>query len=173
MDDLPLLLDAQYRGTFACPQCAAVQTLQLSPTAPGGRLRVGVHPTTLACQCGAVVSLRCDVRRHPRTSVQLQGTLSNPYTRAPLSTMVITSLSVHGLGFRLIPPCRVRKGANYTVSFHLDDAEQSCIDAVIVIRRLDGPMVGATFYPEDAYNYVLDFYISDYLSQALDAPLCE
>jgi len=172
MDDLPITLDAQSRGTFVCPQCATVQTIQFTPPSPAGGLRGGVPHTTLACRCGAVVSFRCDVRRHPRTTVQLQGTLSDAYTGTPLSTMMISSLSVHGLGFRLIPPCRVRKGTRYIVCFHLDDAEQSRIDATIVIRRIDGPMVGATFYPEDAYNYALDFYISDYLPNALDAPLC-
>lgn len=170
MDYLHILLDAQSRGTLVCPQCAAVQTINLREQYPQMCTMIGEKRATLPCRCGAGVPVWFEVRRQPRTPVQLQGTLSDHQTGALLGTMVITSLSVSGLGFRVVSPRRLYRGARYTACFHLDDAEQSYIEATIIIRRVANSTVGATFYPEDAYNYALDFYVSDYLADELDVP---
>ena len=100
-----------------------------------------------------------DLRRHPRKTVQLRGTLGDPQTGTSLSDTVVSSPSVHGLGFKLATALSLHIGERYTTSFGLDDAELSLIQEAIIIRRLQGLTVGATFYPDEQYNYALDFYV--------------
>jgi hypothetical protein len=120
---------------------------------------LGKRSVTTTCRCGAIFAAYFDLRRHPRKAVQLQGTLSDLQTGAPLNTIGIFSLSVHGLGFALASALCLHIGARYTTSFRLDDAEHSLIQEDIVIRRFEGLTVGAMFYPDEQYNYALDFYV--------------
>jgi hypothetical protein len=159
MECIHIYLDAQYIGTMACPQCRTRRVVNIPQQCPQILAVVGKHSVTTTCRCGAIFAAYFDLRRHPRKAVQLQGTLVDFQTGAPLSDMVVSSLSVHGLGFELATALRLHIGERYTASFRLDDAEQSLIQEYIVIRRLEGRAVGATFYPDEQYNYDLDFYV--------------
>ena len=67
----------------------------------------------------------------------------------PSSDTVIFSLSADGLGFTLATALSLHIGERYATSFGLNDAEQSLIQECIIIRRLQGLTVGATFYPDE------------------------
>ena len=159
MECVHIYLDAQYMGTMACPQCRTRRVVHVPQQCPQVLPVIGKRHATVTCRCGAIFEAFFDLRRHLRKEVQLQGTLGDPQTSAPLSAIVISSLSVHGLGFRLATALSLPIGERYTTSFRLDDAEQSLIQECIVIRRLAGLTVGATFYPDEQYNYALDFYV--------------
>jgi hypothetical protein len=159
MECIHIHLDAQYVGTMACPQCRTRRVVNIPEQCPQILAVVGKQSVTTTCRCGAIFAAYFDLRRHPRKAVQLRGTFVDPQTGAPLSDMVVSSLSVHGLGFGLVTALRLHIGERYTASFHLDDAEQSLIREFIIIRRLQGRTVGATFYPDEQYNYALDFYV--------------
>jgi hypothetical protein len=105
------------------------------------------------------VQVQLDLRRHPRKAVQLRGTLGTLESYTKLSDMVITSVSVHGVGFVLAHPLHLQIGERYTARFRLDDAEQSRIHEPMVIRRLQGATVGAEFIPAEQYHHALDFYV--------------
>jgi hypothetical protein len=159
MESIQVYLDAQYVGTMACPQCRTHRVVNVPQQCPQVLPVAGKRNVTVTCRCGAIFATYFDLRRHLRKAVQLRGTLGAPQTGAPLSDIVIFSLSVHGLGFTLVTALSLRIGERYTTSFRLDDAEQSLIREFIIIRRLQELTVGATFYPDEQYNYALDFYV--------------
>jgi hypothetical protein len=159
MECIHIYLDAQQVGIMACPQCRTRRVVNVPQQCPQILAVVGKRSVTTTCRCGAIFAAYFDLRRHPRKAVQLRGTLGDPQTSASLSDIVISSLSVHGLGFTLVTAPSLHIGERYTTSFRLDDAEQSLIQECIIIRRLQGFMVGATFYPDEQYNYALDFYV--------------
>jgi hypothetical protein len=159
MDCIHIYLDAQHVGTMACPQCRTRRVVNVPQQCPQILAVIGKRSVTTTCRCGAIFASYFDLRRHPRKAVQLRGTLGDPHTGTPLSDTAIFSLSVHGLGFTLATALSLHIGQRYTTSFGLDDAEQSLIQEFIIIRRLQGLTVGATFYPDEQYNYALDFYV--------------
>ena len=159
MECIHIYLDAQYVGTMACPQCRTSRVVNVPRQCPQVLAVIGKRSVTTTCRCGAIFAAYFDLRRHPRKAVQLRGTLGDPQTGTPLSDTVIFSLSVHGLGFTLTTALSLHIGERYSTSFGLDDAELSLIQESIIIRRLQGLTVGATFYPDEQYNYALDFYV--------------
>ena len=159
MECIYIYLDAQYVGTMACLQCRTRRVVNIPQQCPQVLPVVGKRSFTTTCRCGAIFAAYFDLRRHLRKAVQLRGTVGDPQTDIHLSAIVISSLSVHGLGFTLATAPSLHIGECYTTSFRLDDAEQSLIQECIIIRRLQGCTVGATFYPDEQYNYALDFYV--------------
>jgi hypothetical protein len=159
MERIHIYLDAQYVGTMACPQCRTRRVVNVPQQCPQVLTVIGKRSVTTTCRCGAIFATYFDLRRHPRKAVQLRGMLGDPQTGTPMSDTVIFSLSVHGLGFTLATALSLHIGERYTTSFGLDDAEQSLIQDCIIIRRRQGLTVGATLYPDEQYNYALDFYV--------------
>jgi len=159
MERIRIYLDDQYVGTMVCRQCGIQRTVNLRQQCPHVLDLTGVKRATITCRCGTVFQAQFALRRHPRKVVQLRGELVDPQTCTKLSDMVISSLSVQGLGFVLAANLRLQVGEVYTASFRIDDVEQSRIHEPILIRRFQGNMVGAEFYPVEQYNYALDFYV--------------
>src|SRR4030095_11272130 len=159
MECVHIYLDAQYVGTMACPQCRTRRVVKVSQQCPQVLAVIGKRSVTTTCRCGAIFAAYFDLRRYPRKAAQLRGTLGDPQTGTPLSDTVIFSLSVHGLGFTLATALSLHIGERYSASVGLDDAELSLVQESIIIRRLQGLTVGATFYPDEQYNYALDFYV--------------
>jgi len=161
MECIHIYLDAQYVGMMVCPQCRTRRVVNVPRQCPHILPVVGKRNITTTCRCGAIFAAYFDLRRHLRKAVQLRGTLGDLQTGAPVCDIVISSLSVHGLGFAFAATLCPHVGERYTTSFRLDDADQSLIQESIIIRRLLGLTAGATFYPDEQYNYALDFYVYD------------
>lgn len=159
MECIPLYLNAQAVGILVCPQCGAQRTVNLRQRCPQVLTIVGEKRATITCRCGAVFQVLVDMRGHPRKAVQLHGALIDPKDCTLLSAMVIRSLSVQGFGGLLVHQVPLQHGEIYTTRFHLDDAERSLVHEPIIIRRLQGPIVGAEFYPPEQYHSALDFYV--------------
>ena len=143
---------------ITCLHCAkriAVPTIQLWQRH---------DPTSLACEaCGHTFQIIRDERRFPRTPVQLDGTLLEASTLAPLASLTITDLSVSGFRFRTPYP-HLKSGARYSVVFALNDAARTEIREDIVVRQLHpAHAMGAEFDPPDRYNFDLDFYLKPWV----------
>jgi hypothetical protein len=144
---ISIYLDHHHHGVLHCVLCGAKQSITLTADQghPGGK---SFHVCCRACHHIFGVHIEC--RRHPRLQVVLPGTLYAPNVpEAPnlsevLDTITITSLSAGGLGFRTTQH-RVVLGARYTVTFTLQDGDQSMIIEDIIIRRVEGTAVGAEF----------------------------
>jgi hypothetical protein len=82
------------------------------------------------------------------------------HSQEVLGNVKVISLSIGGLSFTLTKDVSISIGGIYDIQFALDDDCQSMIREEIIIRRINGHVLGAEFTNHDTYRYELDFYIS-------------
>ena len=154
-------LNANREGTITCLACGVKRSINMSKYGDdlGGK--------TLKAQCRACTAVfraTFDFRRHCRVHVHLPGRLLQLRTREEVEPIVVTSLSVTGLGFVTAPGASVRVGDKYEVVFMLDDEDQSVLFEEIVITRGHGTRVGAAFSPSHYANHDLIFFMMSEMS---------
>jgi hypothetical protein len=154
-------LNANREGTITCLACGVKRSINMSKYGDdiGGK--------TLKAQCRACAAVFCatfDFRRHCRVHVHLPGRLLQLRTREEVEPIVVTSLSVTGLGFVTAPGASVRVGDKYEVVFALDDEDQSVLFEEIVITRGHGTRIGAAFSSSHYANHDLIFFMMSEMS---------
>jgi hypothetical protein len=95
--------------------------------------------------------------------VSIPGKLVHLQTRAE-TDIVVTSVSVVGVGFELKSAFSLRANDMYQIVFTLDDSSDSTIREEVIIRRVNGKSIGAEFFDQEKYNFELDFYIMSQIS---------
>jgi hypothetical protein len=156
LEIISVYLNDQRCGVVTCPKCAVTRAVNLAHYE--GDLGGKVLKVKCAA-CATVVNVRFDFRRHHRIAVRLPGTLVQCGTKHVLASLMVTSLSVSGVGCTLSTPLPVQCGERYDLIFFLDDADHTLIFETVVIRRVADREVGAEFCLEDAYHSALDFYL--------------
>jgi len=154
-------LDINREGTITCIACGVKRSINMSKYGDG----IGGKTLNAQCRaCTAVFRATFDFRRHCRVHVHLPGRLLQLRTREEVEPIVVTSLSVAGLGFVTAPGASVRVGDKYEVVFVLDDEDQSVLFEEIVIVRVRGTRVGATFSASHYANHDLIFFVMSEMS---------
>ena len=154
-------LDANREGTITCIACGVKRSINMSKYGDD----IGGKTINAQCRtCTAVFQAIFDFRRHCRVHVHLPGRLLQLRTREEVEPIVVTSLSVTGVGFVTAPGASVRIGDKYEVVFALDDENQSVLFEEIVITRVRGTRAGATFSPSHYANHDLIFFVMSEMS---------
>lgn len=159
IEPVRVYLNANNEGRITCAECSLGRKIDLS-TYHG---YFGGKSLTIHCKrCTASFQVQFDYRQYRRVRVAFPGHLlqtvapdAEPSVRAEV---VITSLSVAGVGFVVRERVPLRVEETLRIRFRLDDAERSLIDEPITIKRVAGTVVGAQ-YTDDTYRYELDFYV--------------
>jgi len=154
-------LDDNRAGTITCLACGIKRPINMSKYGDD----IGGKTINAQCRtCTAVFRATFDFRRHRRLHVHLPGRLLQLRTREEVEPIVVTSLSVTGLGFVTTPAVSVRAGDKYEVVFVLDDEDQSVLFEEIIITRVRGTRVGAAFSPSPDANHDLVFFVMSEMS---------
>jgi len=154
-------LDANREGTITCIACGVKRSINMSKYGDD----IGGKTINAQCRtCTAVFQAIFDFRRHCRVHVHLPGRLLQLRTREEVEPIVVTSLSVTGVGFVTAPGASVRIGDKYEVVFVLDDEDQSVLFEEIVITRVRGTRVGAAFSASHHANHDLIFFVMSEMS---------
>jgi len=154
-------LDANREGTITCLACGVKRSINMDQHGDG----IGGKTLNAQCRaCAAIFRATFDFRRHCRVHVHLPGRLLQLRTRAYVEPIMVTSLSVTGLGFITLPTVPVSVGDKYEVVFVLDDADESILFEEIVIARVRGTRVGAAFSPSQYANHDLIFFVMSEMS---------
>ena len=133
-------LDGNREGTITCIACGVKRSISMNKYGDD----IGGKTINAQCRtCAAVFRAIFDFRRHCRVHVHLPGRLLQLRTREEVEPIVVTSLSVTGLGFVTAPGVSVSMGDKYEVVFVLDDEDHSVLFEEIVITRIRGTRVGA------------------------------
>jgi PilZ domain len=154
--DLPVITLAaqeQKRATIVCPQCGQTKVFTLADVYPRHRL------LKVKCPCGSRFVLAIEMRKYARKPVQLAGEYRCGTHRA---SMVVENLSKGGLGFRTEGPHALRVHEWIGVRFRLNDPLRSEVDIMVVVRRINGTFVGASFLDGKGYmaaNNLLEAYL--------------
>src|SRR5437867_12520097 len=111
-------LDTKRERTITCLACGVKRSIDMNKYGD----EIGGKTLNAQCRaCTAVFRATFDFRRHCRVHVHLPGRLLQLRTREEVEPIVVTSLSVTGLGFVTAPGVSAGVGSNYEVVFVLDD----------------------------------------------------
>ena len=155
-------LDTNRVGTITCLACGVKRSINMSKYGD----EIGGKALHAQCRtCTAVFRTIFEFRRHCRVRVNLPGRLLQLHTRAEVEPIMVTSLSVTGLGFITLPTVPVQVGDKYEVVFELDDEDQSILFEEIVITRVRGVRAGAAFSPSHHANDDLMFFVMSKMSE--------
>lgn len=156
METTRVYLDANRTGVITCLSCGVKRSMHMTDYGDD----IGGKTFRVKCKaCASMFDATFDCRRHRRLHVHLLGKLLQLRTRENVDTIVVTSLSVTGLGFVTRPDVVLHKGERYEVVFVLDDEDHSVIFEEIVVQRLHRNIVGAEFCTPEKYHGALGFYI--------------
>jgi hypothetical protein len=154
-------LDPNREGTITCLSCGVKRSINMNKYGD----EIGGKALHAQCRtCTAVFRAVFDFRRHCRVHVNLPGRLLQLRTRAYVEPIMITSLSITGLGFITLPTVPVSVGDKYEVVFVLDDEDQSILFEEIVVTRVRGTRVGAAFSTSHYANHDIMFFMMSEMS---------
>ncbi len=150
-----VFINTDNEGKVSCPHCFKASSISVAGHRTTGR------PVRIKCHCGQTFSVVLEYRKFHRKKVHLFGKLLDLATRTERFEILITSLSVTGLGFEVKSTHDIRVDDCFEVVFTLDDRFDSTIQEEIVIKRVQDHAIGAEFRDTEKYNFDLDFYISN------------
>jgi PilZ domain len=151
-------LNEDGQGVITCHHCDVKRPIRTSQ-----HLHESIHRKLIKTKCKnceRIFYVRFNCRKFPRIPVHFPGKLVQLHTQEILENVRIISLSLGGISFLLTQDIPVNIGDVFDIQFVLDDDCQSTIQEEIIIRRTNGPCIGAEFSHHDTYKYELDFYIS-------------
>ncbi len=146
------LNDLAETSKVTCPYC------DKSKSIPNTQLRALNHALRAKCVCENVFEVVINRRCFPRKEVRFEGELFLQGASEKLSQVVVTSLSVGGIGF-CVENLKPQVGDVFTISFRLDDDNHTAVHEDIVVRNLRSDVTGAEFIEQGSYNFDLDFYL--------------
>jgi hypothetical protein len=155
---IKIFINHNNEGEIVCPKCERTKTIHVSKD------RIPLKPIRVKCNCGYSFSIILEYRQYQRKVVSIPGKLLHRATGDEIAEIVVTSVSVVGIGFDLRSPALVTENEVYRVVFTLDDSFESTIHEEIVVTRISGKSIGAEFGDQEKYNYELDFYVMSQLS---------
>jgi c-di-GMP-binding flagellar brake protein YcgR len=109
------------------------------------------------CACGRPNSVMLERRRFIRKNVNLAGVYSfkNRDGRSLCAAVTVLDISQRGLRFRPVQDHRqapLQPGQRLSIRFTLDDQFKTAIDREVIVRKINGEMVGAEFISDDHYD---------------------
>ena len=151
-------LNEDGQGVITCHHCDVHRPIQTSQY-----LHESIHRKLIKTKCKnceSIFYVRFNCRKYPRIPVHFPGKLVRLHSQKVLGNVQIISLSIGGISFILAQDISINIGDVFDIQFVLDDDGQSMIHEEIIVRRTNGPCIGAEFSHHDTYKYELDFYIS-------------
>lgn len=141
-------------GEIICPLCDKTRSVNVT------NQRIPKKPIKVKCTCGHTFTIVLEYRKYHRKTVSIPGKLLDVDSKDEVAEILITSVSVTGVGFELTGITRVNLEDVFEIVFTLDDDFASVVNEEIVIKRVDGNHIGGEFCDGDKYHYELDFYIT-------------
>ena len=137
-----------------CPKCGHANRIKVS------KYRHGKNVSTLfTCRCGHVFTIFVECRKYYRKEVSFWGACINSDDQE--TEINVINLSRSGIWFRLSSPINVSKGERLYISFVLKDTKKEVVVKDVIVRRVDGKVIGAEFEPHiNERDPALSFFLS-------------
>lgn len=147
--------------TFICPNCRYVKVVSINVHKA---LRHAEHVRATCGRCGHKYRATIERRRQFRKTVDLAGSYrrKSPGKSAQSGFLRVLDLSRTGLRLRLTESAVFEAGDRLEVEFHLDDAKRSRIQKEVVVKMVEGRVLGVEFcstHPSDPSDRALGFYL--------------
>jgi hypothetical protein len=142
------------KAVIICAQCGLTKSADVSKyLSPRKSVKI-------KCKCGHTFEVTFERRKYHRRETRLIG----EYSDGTFSyEMVVTSLSLGGVGFEVHDPSRLKNikvDEVYEVTFDLDDEHRSRIDTKVIVKAVDNLLVRGQFVDlEHDSQKKLGFYL--------------
>ncbi len=144
-------------AVIKCPTCGTAKTRYV------GKFRGSRRSVKVRCQCQSIFRVSFEFRRTFRKGTNLPGF----YTQLPeadeWSKMLVTDISITGIGFSSFSAPNLTEGDELKVRFTLDDGRRSQIEKKAVVRWVNDTNVGCQFMRsvgyDERYDTALNFYL--------------
>lgn len=141
------------QATIVCPECNMTKTISVRD------FRHKQHVVKIKCRCSHVFRLQLEFRRHFRKDTELQGTyeLDPPAVGGGMTTIV--NLSLSGVRIRVNGLHDLKVGQKGSMVFTLDNRKETVLAKQVIIRSVQGNLIGCEFVQDQAYTKELGFYL--------------
>lgn len=148
------------KATFVCPKCQKSKTVDVSEYVGLDKIvRVKVK-----CPCGHAYTSILEKRKRYRRETNLPGSYHR-YVNGKLvrgGIMIVKDLSTIGMKLKIDVDHECVVGDIVVAEFHTDDAQRAFIKKKVIIRNIDGSIIGTEFAPTEGIDKALGFYLFNY-----------
>jgi len=146
--------------TFVCPKCHKSKTVNVSKYADlDKKVKVNVK-----CPCGYAYTSILEKRKKFRKETNLPGSYRRLINGKLMDSglLIVKDLSSIGMKLQIDAANDCEIGDVIQVEFHTDDAQRAFIKKKVIIRSINGPIVGTEFALTEGIDKALGFYLFNY-----------
>ena len=136
-----------------CPHCRHARTVSVA------KLKDKKKLLKIKCSCQKSYSVSLELRKMYRKDTNLNGQFVNLSLNNERGTMLVTDVSMGGMGFTVIGRNRVQVDHDLEVTFSLDDSHSSVISKQVTVKIVRDKLVGCEFRHAHEYDKALGFYL--------------
>jgi hypothetical protein len=144
-------------ATFVCPKCHKSKTVNVSEYADlDKKVKVNVR-----CPCGHAYISLLEKRKRYRKETNLPGSYSRFVDGKQMDggLMIVRDLSTIGMKLQIDADNDCDVGDIIQVEFHTDDAQRAFIKKKVIIRSINGSIIGTEFAATERIDRALGFYL--------------
>ena len=144
-------------ATFVCPKCQKSKTVNVSKYAALDKnVKVSVR-----CPCGYAYTSILEKRKKFRKETNLPGSYRRLINGKLMDSrlLIVKDLSSIGMKLQIDAANDCEIGDVIQVEFHTDDAQRAFIKKKVIIRSINGPIIGTEFAPTEGIDKALGFYL--------------
>lgn len=140
--------------TLVCPNCSRAKKISVAKY-----LHIK-HTIKVRCTCNTVYNVHLNFRRHYRKQVRLTGTYRTIHQKpASRGAIIINDISPGGLSFAVSGKNKLETGYVLELQFELDDRDKTALTKQVVVRSINGKLVGCEFIQDRPLEKALAFYL--------------
>ena len=136
-----------------CPYCRTVKTV------PVAKIKDSKKVIEVKCLCRKVFNVLLEFRKMYRKETELKGRYVNQSCDNDEGSIIISNISMNGLGFHIVGAHKIAQDNILKVEFRLDDEQKTFIARRVKVREVQGDFAGVEFVNVDQYDKFLDFYL--------------
>ena len=144
-------------ATFVCPKCQKSKTANVSKYADLDK----IDKVSVRCPCGYAYISILEKRKRYRKETNLPGSYSRYIDGKQMGggLMIVKDLSTIGMKLQIDADNDCDVGDVIQVEFHTDDNQKAFIKKKVIIRNMNGPIIGTEFAPTEGVDKALGFYL--------------
>jgi transcription elongation factor Elf1 len=136
-----------------CPHCRHARTVSVA------KLKDKKKILKIKCSCQKSYSVSLELRKMYRKDTNLNGQFVNLSLNNERGTMLVTDVSMGGIGFTVIGRNRIQIDHDLEVTFTLDDSHSSVISKQVTVKIVRDKFIGCEFRHAHEYDKALGFYL--------------
>jgi hypothetical protein len=136
-----------------CPYCRTVKTV------PVTKIKDPKKVIEVKCLCRKIFKVILEFRKMYRKEVELRGRYVNQSRENDEGSIIISNISLNGLGFHVVGAHKIGQDNILNVEFRLDDDQKTFIAREVRVREVQGNFAGVEFVNVDRYDKYLEFYL--------------